>query len=188
MKRGSSRAERQIGGGVKLQKRTSLDKLKIPSEIEYLFPNKVRLYQQMRELEENINSHMKQKLLAAKEDLLQNNSKVKRNLRLMVELNHSLPSAKQLAASEWKLRIEGRLVDNALSEEDLLAKGDRQQFLQFFERVRVEFPGCEDIYPSVEWVKAKSSAGSAFDCLEITRSINKEQKKKLANGIVKVKV
>ena len=91
---GNGRSDRQLGGGVKLQKRTSLDKLKIPSEVEYLFPNKVRLYQQMRELEESINSHMKQKLLAAKEDLLQNNSKVKRNLRLMVELNHSMPSAK----------------------------------------------------------------------------------------------
>lgn len=72
--------------------RQSLDKLRIPLEIEALFPNKVRVYEQMRELEESINSAMKQKLLAAKEDLLQNNSKVKRNLRLMVELHHATPS------------------------------------------------------------------------------------------------
>ena len=35
-----------------------------------MFPNKVRVYEQMRELEENMNNFMRQKLLAAKEDLL----------------------------------------------------------------------------------------------------------------------
>jgi hypothetical protein len=44
--------------------------MRIPQEIEYLFPNKVRIYEQMRELEENMNTFMKQKLLSAKEDLL----------------------------------------------------------------------------------------------------------------------
>ena len=64
--------------------------MKIPAEIEYLFPNKVKVYEKMRDLEENINNFIKQKLLTVKEDLLQNNAKVKRNLRIMVELNHSL--------------------------------------------------------------------------------------------------
>jgi hypothetical protein len=42
----------------------------------------------MRELEDSMNSFMKQKLLSVKEDLLQNNSKgVKRNLRVMVEVH-----------------------------------------------------------------------------------------------------
>jgi hypothetical protein len=44
--------------------------MRIPQEIESLFPNKVRIYDQMRELEENMNSYMRQKLLSAKEDLL----------------------------------------------------------------------------------------------------------------------
>lgn len=76
-------------------------------------------------------------------------------------------------------------------EESQILKSDasaNKRFLSFFERVKIEFPGNEELYPTVEWVKAKTSAGSNFDCLEITRSINKDQKKKLHDGIVKVSV
>lgn len=60
----------------------------MPQDLELLFPNKVRLYEQMRDLEESMNSFMKQKLLNVKEDLLQNNAKgVKRNMRVMVEVH-----------------------------------------------------------------------------------------------------
>jgi hypothetical protein len=41
----------------------------------------------MREIEENMNGFMRQKLLAAKEDILQSNLKAKRILRLMVEVH-----------------------------------------------------------------------------------------------------
>lgn len=75
-------------------RRSSLDKLKVPAEIEHLYPNKVKIYDQMRELEESMNSFMRQKLLSAKEDLLQSNARAKRYMRLMVELNHSIPSTK----------------------------------------------------------------------------------------------
>ncbi len=68
-------------------RRQSLDQMRIPQEIESLFPNKVRIYDQMRELEENMNSYMRQKLLSAKEDLLQSNLRAKRNLRMLVEVN-----------------------------------------------------------------------------------------------------
>ena len=37
-------------------------------------------------------------------------------------------------------------------------------------------------------MKAKSASGSTFDCLEVSRSINKDQKKKLNNTPVKVKL
>jgi hypothetical protein len=70
--------------------RKNLDSLKIPAEMEYLFPNKLKVYEKMRDLEENINNFVKQKLLTVKEDLLQNNAKVKRNLKILVEVNHSL--------------------------------------------------------------------------------------------------
>ena len=46
----------------------------------------------MRELEENMNNFMQQKLLSAKEDLLQTSANVKRSLRLMVEIHHVIPS------------------------------------------------------------------------------------------------
>lgn len=48
------------------------------------------------------------------------------------------------------------------------------RFLNFFERIRVEFVGAEDVYPPVDWVKAKSDLGSTFDCLEIARSVTKD--------------
>lgn len=137
-----------------------------------------------------MNSFMRQKLLSAKEDLLQSNAKAKRFLRLMVHLDHYLPSTKQLATSEWKLRIEGRVLGASADrekEEDDILKSDKR-LLSFFERVRIEFPGNEDLYPAVEWVKAKSVSGSSFDCLEIGRSLNKEQKKKLNDGVLKIAV
>lgn len=81
--------------------------LKIPAEIEHLFPNKARIYEKMRDLEDNINSFMKQKLLTVKEDMLQNNAKVKRNLRIMVELNHLFSQSPK----EWRIRVEGRILD-----------------------------------------------------------------------------
>jgi hypothetical protein len=34
--------------------------------------------------------------------------------------------------------------------------------------------GAEDFYPAVEWVKAKSEAGSGFDCFEIARTVTKD--------------
>jgi hypothetical protein len=43
----------------------------------------------MRETEDQMNQYMKQKLLSAKEDLLQNKARVKRNMRIMVEVFHS---------------------------------------------------------------------------------------------------
>ena len=39
--------------------RKNLDSLKIPQEIEYLFPNKVKAYEKMRDLEENINNFVR---------------------------------------------------------------------------------------------------------------------------------
>jgi len=65
--------------------RKNLDSHKIPMEIEALFPNKVKVYERMRDIEENINSYIKQKIMNVKEDLLTNSSKVKRNLRILVE-------------------------------------------------------------------------------------------------------
>lgn len=56
------------------QLRRNLDAQRIPVDIEYLLPNKVRVYEQMRELEEHMNSFMRSKLLNVKEDLLASNT------------------------------------------------------------------------------------------------------------------
>jgi hypothetical protein len=59
------------------------------------------------------------------------------------------------------------------SEEEILeSNSNAKRFLNFFERLKVDFPNGE--YPSVEWIKAKSEQGSAFDCLEIQRNYSKE--------------
>lgn len=89
----------------------------------------------------------------------------------MVEVNHSLPSTKNLSSTDWKIRIEGRLLTGYENEEEQLTLDaqSNKRFLNFFEKVKLEFPGNEELYPSVEWVKSKSSAGSSFDCLEIVR-------------------
>lgn len=54
-------------------------------------------------------------------------------------------------------------------EQMLLKQADSKRFLNFFERIRIDFPGQEDLYPSVDWVKAKSGTEGSFDCLEICR-------------------
>ncbi len=59
------------------------------------------------------------------------------------------------------------------SEEDCL-KSETRRFLNFFERIKVEFVDCEDLYPPVDWVKAKSATGSVYDCFELTRMISKD--------------
>eukprot|EP00347_Sterkiella_histriomuscorum_P018284 403346097 len=165
------------------QMRKNLDSLRMPIDIEYLLPNKVRVYEQMRELDEQMNSFIKSKLLSVKEDLLQNNQPkgVKRNLRIMIEVSHVNPTA-QMTGSEWKIRIEGRLMGNE-SEQDQLLTGKPEddarlckRFLSFFDRVRVEFP--QEEYPHVDWSKAKSDAGANFDCIEIVRAFPKDYKRK----------
>ena len=165
------------------QMRKNLDSMKLAQEIETLFPNKVRIYDHMRELEDSMNHFIKQKLLNVKEDLLQNAvpQGSKRTVRVMAELYNVNPDAHQ-AGSEWKLRIEGRVLGNH-SEEDIL-EGKGQRFLQFFEKVRIDFP--QDEYPSVEWVKAKSEQGDNFDCIEMVRYFPKDSKRKQASIPIKV--
>jgi hypothetical protein len=85
---------------------------------------------------------------------------------MMVELHHQTQNSK-----EWKLRIEGKIIGQE-KEEDILEGSHVNRFLNFFERVKVEFP--EGDYPAVEWIKAKSENGSAFDCLEIVRNFTKD--------------
>lgn len=84
----------------------------------------------------------------------------------MAEIQHYTSSNK-----EWKLRLEGRVLSQE-KEEEILQGSCTNRFLNFFERIKVDFPNGE--YPSVEWAKAKSDQGSAFDCLEITRNYSKD--------------
>lgn len=103
----------------------------------------------------------------------------------MIEVHpHSKSS---LNSTEWKIRVEGRVMGE--TEEDLL-KADSKRFLHFFEKIRVEFHSStqEDLYPPVEWIKAKSDLGSTFDCFEVTRSVTKEQKKRLGESPIHVKI
>ena len=69
----------------------------------------------------------------------------------------------------WTVRLQGRL-QNGMTEEELLKeKSGNFRFLKFFEQVRVEFPGNEEIYQSVNWVKTKFREGHNFDCIQISR-------------------
>lgn len=91
-----------------------------------------------------------------------------------------------MTGSEWKIRVEGRLLGSA-SEEQVLADAEgetHRRFLQFFERVRVEFP--QEEYPHVDWQKSKSFAGAVFDALEITRAFPKDYKRKQQSIPVKL--
>ncbi len=77
--------------------------------------------------------------------------------------------------------------------EDEILKADVYQgskrFLNYFEKIRVEImTGRDELYPTVEWIKAKSESGSQYDCFEISRVVTKEQKKKIGDSPVNVKI
>ena len=58
---------------------------------------------------------------------------------MAVEVHHSLPSSKLLSSSEWKVRIEGRLIGGQTEEEQLSSpeKYENKRFLNFFERAKI---------------------------------------------------
>ena len=64
-----------------------MDSLRVPGEIEDLFPNKVALYQKMRAFEQDLKSYLQAKTLNLKEDILGGTSAVKRIIKIMVEVN-----------------------------------------------------------------------------------------------------
>ena len=46
----------------------------------------------------------------------------------------------------WKIRLEGKL-QNGMSDKELMSdRSSNFRFLSFFERVRIEFPGNEEVY------------------------------------------
>ena len=72
----------------------------------------------------------------------------------------------------WSFKVEGKIM-NEMSEQQLLTdKSSNYRFLSFFERVKIEFPGNENLYKSINWIKAKSQNGSNIDCLKLSRNFH----------------
>ena len=94
----------------------------------------------MRQIEQEMNEFMNQKLLSIKEDLLQasQQAKVKRNLNMLLKV--------QPGEELWTFRLEGKL-QNEMSEEEILNdKSKNFRFMSFFERIQIDFPGNEASY------------------------------------------
>ena len=140
----------------------NLESLTIPVEVEELFPNKVALFRQMRAFEYDLKSYIKAKVINVKEDILRKGQKVKRNLRLMLEVDQS--------SKQWTMRLEGRIIDDQSQEEALHSD---QRFLQLFEKIKIEFIDDKGLaypkYMPVVWQKNKSAAGASFDCIRVKR-------------------
>lgn len=86
----------------------------------------------------------------------------------MLEIDHGSGEIN----SPWSFKIEGKIM-NEMSEQQLLQdKSSNFRFLSFFERVKIEFPNNENLYQSINWIKAKSQAGSNIDCLKIARNFH----------------
>lgn len=131
--------------------------MRLPSEVEDLFPNKVELLNKMRGLERDMKSYVQSKMLNLKEDVLAGNASVKRMVKVLVEVDPFVE------ADAWVIRIQGRVEDGG----DL----SLTKFLSVFERVKVEFRTSESgaSYMPVQWTKSKSQAGSSFDGITIQR-------------------
>ena len=140
----------------------NLESLTIPAEVEDLFPNKVALFRQMRAFEYDLKSYIKAKVINVKEDILRKGQKVKRNLRLMLEVDQS--------SKQWTMRLEGRVLDDQSQEEALQSD---QRFLKLFEKIKIEFIDDKGLaypkYMPVVWQKNKSVAGASFDCIRVQR-------------------
>jgi hypothetical protein len=65
----------------------------------------------MRAFEQDMKTYLRAKVTNVKEDILRRNQKVKRTLRLMLDVKQD--------ESEWTLRLEGRVQDG-LSETQVL--------------------------------------------------------------------
>jgi len=109
----------------------NLDSLQLPDSIAELYPNKTRLFEQMRAFEEDLSFFMKAKLLNVKEDLLATNTKVKRMMKIHATVE---PSLQNQGKSSWKLRLEGKIQNSGIKEESTSTR-----FLELFEKVRIEF-------------------------------------------------
>jgi len=75
--------------------------MRIPQELEDLFPEKVLVFERMKELEEQMNNFIKSKLLDVKENLLV--AKMEEKERLVIK------TTVQAQGQEWALRVEGKL-------------------------------------------------------------------------------
>lgn len=87
----------------------------------------------MRQFEKSINNYMKAKILNVKEDLLSNQTHVRRLLKLMVEIdpNHNQSSSADVAGN-WKLRIEGRIFDGR-EETEVLSQENSTTHMRFMD-------------------------------------------------------
>jgi hypothetical protein len=68
--------------------------------------------------------------------------------------------------------LEGKL-ENGMTEDELLK--DRLghfKFLSFFESLKIEFPGNENIYQGIYWVKTRApkQKSGTVDCISIKRN------------------
>jgi len=131
----------------------NLDSTNIPLEVQELFPEKVAIYDTLRNLEAEVSDHMQHQILSTKEDLISGEqAKVKRHLNLLVQVNHGTGQLN----TPWSLSIEGRL-DNGLSDDNISKFKNNYHLFSYFTRVKFEFLTGE--YPNINWVKA-SMAGN----------------------------
>lgn len=92
-------------------------------------------------------------------------TKIKRLLKMLL----SIDNGSRQPGSEWQFKLEGKL-DTEMTEKELLAPTcSAYRFLSFFERIKIEFPGNESIYQTINWIKAKAVNGSTVDCLSVKR-------------------
>ena len=93
-----------------------------------MFPQKVKIYEDMRDFEESITGFLRTKLLDVKESLLKSDLKVKRTLRICSKI--------EWKETGWKIRLEGR-IQGKECEEELLSPDseDGKAFLSFFEKI-----------------------------------------------------
>ena len=64
-----------------------MDSFNIPEEIAALFPSKVALLNRMRAYEQDLKSYTKGKVINVKEDILRRGQKVKRMLKMLLEVD-----------------------------------------------------------------------------------------------------
>ena len=83
------------------RERSSAQLAVLAAQVEHYFADKVKLYEQMRGLESELNDFMQQKLLSIREDLLASGgqqAKVKSTLKICVQVDHGAPSEPKEAA------------------------------------------------------------------------------------------
>eukprot|EP00123_Amoebidium_parasiticum_P013927 comp22227_c0_seq1/m.32765 comp22227_c0_seq1/g.32765 ORF comp22227_c0_seq1/g.32765 comp22227_c0_seq1/m.32765 type:complete len:417 (-) comp22227_c0_seq1:713-1963(-) len=143
------------------KKKKALDR-QLPQQIKPFLPES-ELFTQLVDLEKRIDVTITRKRIEM-QSAMRRTPKATRTVRMFLSSREVAGAADGSEAPGWQLRVEGRLLDEAI-----FTSKARRRFSSFFSKIFIEFkgPGGDQ---TVEWVKPRGPDGGDVDGFEIKRA------------------